>query len=97
MNRPDFVNEVVALAQQIGVLDPVGSQQLDQELRTRFGGDRVRIASVAPLTIEKIDAGLRARKPVAWIAAEEGVSRATIYRLLTNNSQKKQQKKQSSQ
>lgn len=77
--KVDFVAEFVALARQ------VPAEALETELRARFGGQQVRIEPVPPrqpVQIDDIDARLRQRMPVRVIAADLGVSRATIYRML---------------
>lgn len=81
MSKIDFVSEFVALAGNVG-LDESASAKLEAEIRGRFGGQQVRIAERPPVTVERIDAILRQRKPVREVAAELGVSRATIYRHL---------------
>lgn len=80
--KPDFVSELVALAGEVAGVDASAAARLDAELRGRFGGKQVRIAERPPLTVERIDAELRQRKPVRQVAADLGVSRATIYRYL---------------
>lgn len=89
MNKLDFVAEVVALAGKAG-LDAKASARLENEVRCRFGGQRVRIEERAPITLERIDATMRQGKPVAVVAAELGCSRMTIYRHLKKKPQKSQ-------
>lgn len=77
--KPDFVAEFVALARE------TPPDRLETEIRARFGGLQVRITATPPRpapTVDDVDARLRQRMPVVAIAAELGVSRATIYRLL---------------
>lgn len=79
--KPDIVAEIVTLARE---LPP---ERLETAIRSRFGGQVVRITSAPPRpspTIEDVDTRLRQRMPVTAIAADLGVSRTTIYRLLWN-------------
>lgn len=63
-------------------IDTQALARAEQAIRREFAGARLRIEPRAPLTIEDIDVRLRQRKPVAAIAPELGVSRATIYRMI---------------
>lgn len=92
MNKPDFVLEVIALAQQLGTLDAKAAGKFDAELRARYGGDRVRIAPTPPLTLGQVNAELTAGKPVRVIAGERGVSRTTVYRLIWGSKSRKASK-----
>jgi DNA invertase Pin-like site-specific DNA recombinase len=79
--KTDFVAELVALARE------TPPERLETVVRSRFGGQVVRITAAPPrpaLTIEDVDSRLRQRMPVTAIAADLGVSRTTIYRLLWN-------------
>ena len=80
MTKPDFAAEFVALAREVAEIDASASVRIEAELRRRYGGEQVRIAERAPLTLSVIDGLLRERKPVRQVANELGVSRATIYR-----------------
>lgn len=82
MTKHDHAAEIAQMAADMLVLAPREAAKFENELRARFGGASLRIAPTPPVTPEVVDAGLRARKPVAVIATELGVSRATIYRLL---------------
>mgnify|MGYP000479256439 CR=1 FL=1 len=82
MNRPDYAADIAQMAADMLVLNPGAAARFEAELRQRYGGEVLRIAPVAPVTPEGVDADLRARKPVSAIAAEYGVHRSTIYRLL---------------
>lgn len=81
MRRYD-ARDLVGLLQDVIVLAPQDAARIEAALRQRFGGSVVHIAERPPVTVADIDAGLRNRKPVALIAKETGVSRATIYRML---------------
>lgn len=82
MNRPDYAADIAQMAADMLVLNPSVAARFEAELRQRYGGEVLRIAPVAPVTSASVDAALRARKPVATIAADNGVHRSTIYRLL---------------
>lgn len=83
---PDFVAEFVALVREHAPgVDAAAEMSIETAIRSRFGGREVRIDRQAPAarpTMGDIDDRLRQRKPVTAIAAELGVSRATIYRML---------------
>lgn len=81
---PDFVAQVAALACEIAGADPARAPRLERELRRRFGSTCVWISSQSPepVSLERVNAGLRAGRTVREIAGETGVSRSTIYRLL---------------
>ena len=77
--KVDFVTEFVALARK------VPAEALESEIRARFGGRQVRIDPAPPRqmpSVSDIDARLVQKMPVTHIAADLGVSRSTIYRLL---------------
>lgn len=83
--EPDFVAQVAALACEIAGADPARVPRLERELRRRFGSTCVWIPSQPPepaVSLERVNAGLRAGRTVREIAGETGVSRSTIYRLL---------------
>ncbi len=77
----DFATKCAALAVRVAGIDQAAASRLESELRKRHGGQLVKIER--PLvTYEMISEGLRQSKPVARIADEIGVSRATLYRRL---------------
>lgn len=80
--KPDAVQQILEIVGAVAKVDASALSRADQAIRREFGGTAVRIQPRAPVTLEQIDAGLRQRKPVAMIAAEVGLSRATIYRML---------------
>lgn len=80
--KPDAVQQILEIVGTVANVDAMALSRADQAIRREFGGTAVRIQPRAPVTIDQIDAGLRQRKPVAVIAAEFGLSRATIYRML---------------
>lgn len=82
MDRPDYAAQIAQAVGEVLALDTMASGRVAEAIRERFGGQRLRIEAVAPVTLEAVDAGLRERKPVAVIAGEVGVHRSTIYRLL---------------
>ena len=87
--KTDFVAQFVALARETASIDDRAAREIETRLRAEHGGRTVRIAEMAPLTAEFVDARLRDRKSVREIAAEVSVSRATIYRMLSANSFKR--------
>jgi DNA invertase Pin-like site-specific DNA recombinase len=78
----DHAARIAAIACQALAADQNASARVEAALRRELGGQQVRIAERPPITVEAINAGLRERKPVRVIAAELGVSRATLYRHL---------------
>ena len=80
--KRDFATEFVALAREVAAVSPDAGARLESELRQRYAGEPIRIAERPPVTPERVDELLRQRKPVRVVAADLGVSRATIYRLL---------------
>ena len=87
--KPDAVQQILEIVGTVAQVDPLALSRADQAIRREFGGTAMRIQPRAPVSLEQIDAGLRQRKPVAIIAAEVGISRATIYRMLRRKSRKK--------
>lgn len=90
--KPDIVAEFVALAREAAPDVPQATlQRLESEIRERHGGCRVYIGvprtRPAP-TIDDINARLHQSVPVSAIAKDLGVSRATIYRMLSSSSAK---------
>lgn len=94
MAKRDFVAEIVGLVAEIGAVQAAQAGVLETQIRQRFGGERVAILPTPPpdrdAMLLRIDQGLRAKKPVAKIAGELGVSRVTVYRLLKCRSPRKQ-------
>jgi DNA invertase Pin-like site-specific DNA recombinase len=85
--KTDFVAEFVALARE------TPPEALETAIRSRFGGQQVRITATPPRptpSIDDVDTRLRQRMPVTAIAADLGVSRATVYRLLHRSRSTKQ-------
>ena len=80
--KVDAVQELLKIVGEVAQVDALALSRADQAIRREFGGTAMRIQPRAPVTLEQIDAGLRQRKPVAAIASEFGLSRATIYRML---------------
>lgn len=85
----DAVQELLKIVGEVTQVEPAALSRADQAIRREFGGSALRIQPRAPVAIEQIDAGLRQRKPVAVIAHEVGISRATIYRMLGRKNRKK--------
>ena len=90
--KADAVQQILEIVGNVAKVDALALSRADQAIRREFGGVALRIQPRAPVTIDQIDAGLRQRKPVAVIAAEVGLSRATIYRMLGKNSIKSRKK-----
>lgn len=80
--KTDAVGRILHVIGTVAPMDHAAIARVEAALRNEFGGSAVRIEARAPVTLEQIDAGLRQRKPVAVIAEEVGLSRATIYRML---------------
>lgn len=80
--KTDAVQQILEIVGSVANVDPLAMLRADRAIRREFGGTALKIQVRPPVTIEQVDAGLRARKPVALIAAEAGVSRSTIYRML---------------
>ena len=78
----DAVHQLLQVVATAAQLDPVALSRADTAIRREFGGSALRIQERATVTLDDIDARLRARKPVAVIAHEVGLSRATVYRML---------------
>lgn len=90
--KTDAVQQILEIVGTVAKIDAMALSRADQAIRREFGGTAMRIQPRAPVTLEQIDAGLRQRKPVAAIAAEVGLSRATIYRMLGKSSIKNRKK-----
>lgn len=85
MSKPDFVRELLSVvAREAPICDTV-TKRIEQEIRQRYGGQEIKVRSRPPIDMTVIDAGLRQRKSVKEIAAEQGVDRSTIYRHLSKN------------
>lgn len=89
MKRVDHAADIAQLLADMAVLSPKSVESFEVELRKRFGGRAVTIERRAPVTIEQIDAALRERKSVRTIASEAGISRSTIYRMISSKSLKR--------
>jgi hypothetical protein len=90
--KPDAVQQILEIVGSVAQIDASALSRADQAIRREFGGCQMRIQPRAPVTMEQIDAGLRQRKPVAMIAYEVGLSRATIYRMLGRKAGKNRKK-----
>lgn len=80
--KPDAVQQILEIVGTVAQVDALALSRADQAIRRELGGTAMRIQPRAPVSLEQIDAGLRQRKPVAIIASEVGLSRATVYRML---------------
>ena len=80
--KPDAVQQILEIVGTVAQVDALALSRADQAIRRELGGTAMRIQPRAPVSLEQIDAGLRQRKPVAVIASEVGLSRATVYRML---------------
>lgn len=89
--KPDAVQQLLKVVSEAANLEPQALARCDQAIRREFGGAALRIQPRAPVTVDDIDARLRQRKPVATIAIEVGLSRATIYRMLARKAPAKGQ------
>jgi len=87
--KPDAVQQLLAVVGSVTQIDAAALLKADTAIRREFAGAALRIQPRAPVTIEDIDTRLRARKPVAVIACEVGLSRATVYRMLGKSRSKK--------
>lgn len=90
--KQDFVREVIGIVQRNSELSGSAVEKIEREIRLRFAGEKVSIARRAPIDAAFIDSQIRERKSVRVIAAENGVSRSTIYRVLERESLKKRQR-----
>lgn len=89
MKRIDFACEIVGLMREVGGVDPAAACKVEIELRRRYGGKVLQIERRPVVTIDDVNSALRQRKPVRVIAAETGLSRSTIYRMLGTKSLKR--------
>lgn len=78
----DHTAQITALFARVAAVPAEALAQVETELRRNFGGQRVQILREPPVTLERINERLYQGKAVRQIAAELGVSRATIYRNL---------------
>jgi hypothetical protein len=85
----DAVQQLLQVVATAAHIDHAALARADTAIRREFGGVALRIQPKAPVTIDDIDVKLRARKPVAIIAHEVGLSRATIYRMLSRKAKRK--------
>lgn len=81
---PDVVTRIIELVRERTQVDPVQLQRIEREARLLMAGERHRISERPRriITIEQVDERLRRRMSVRKVAAELGVERSTIYRLL---------------
>lgn len=87
--KPDAVQQILEIVGTHAQVDTAALSRAEKAIRQEFGGTALRIQPRAPVTLAQIDAGLRAKKPVAVIANEVGLSRATVYRMLGRNNRNK--------
>jgi predicted transcriptional regulator YheO len=80
--KPDAVARILEIVASVSPLQEPTRKRVEDAIRRELGGAELRIPRRAPVTIEQVNAGLFARRPVREIASELGVSRATIYRML---------------
>ena len=86
--KVDAVQQILQIVGATTQIAPEALARADQAIRREFGGEALRIQPKAPVTMGDIDMRLRQRKPVALIASEMGISRATIYRMLGKSKKK---------
>lgn len=86
--KRDAVQQILQIVGSVANVDRQTLARADSAIRSELGGQAVRIQYRAPVTIEDIDDRLRQRKPVALIAVEVGLSRATVYRMLGKRTKK---------
>lgn len=84
--KHDHAADIARAAADVLALTPQARNLLENELRQKFGGEVLRIHDRPPVTVERVNAALLARKPVVAIAAEMGLHRSTIYRMLNAKS-----------
>jgi transcriptional regulator of acetoin/glycerol metabolism len=81
----DFVSELVSVVNEVTPLQEAERARIADSIRHRFGGDRVWIRATVPvcerINVSQVAVALR-EKSVSTIAAEHGISRNTLYRLL---------------
>lgn len=82
MNRQDHAAEIARVAAEVLCLPAQAACRLEGELRERYGGKRIRIAERPSVTPALVDSWLRSGLGVRQIAAEMGLHRSTIYRML---------------
>lgn len=89
MRNVDFAVEFVALVKEHATIDPSTARRIETDIRNRWGGSEVRIPErplPPPVTLDQVNNLLLQRKSVNQVANECGVSRSTIYRLITKKS-----------
>lgn len=83
--EPDIV-EVILLACQAGGLDENAAHAIEQNIRARYGGQRVRIPKRRKWATEEeraaVVSDVHADLPASELTRKHGISRATLYRLL---------------
>jgi len=83
MKKYDFVREIVDIALHTGLsADRVNA--FENTLRREYGGKRVVIERKAPITLDDVNHALREQKSVKTISKQTGLSRSTIYRMLSS-------------
>ena len=91
MTKPiDFTSELVGIVQRFAAVDAAAAQRIETEVRCRFGGQRVAISAKSAtksVTYNMVDERIRRRMSINEVARDLGVSRSTIYRLITKKSQ----------
>lgn len=86
--KTDFVAEFVAVAGEVAKLDSSAAEKLDQEIRARFGGQRVKVRFDPVVTPERIVSEMVKGRDVAEVSENLGVSRSTVYRRLADYKRK---------
>lgn len=80
--KPDAVQQILEIVIAHTHIDATVLSRLDKAIRQEFGGSSLKVQHRPPVTIEQINEGLRQRKPVAAIAVDLQLSRATVYRMI---------------
>ena len=83
MKKCDFVEGVASIAVQTGLSVEQVAQFADA-IRKEYGGKTVTIDRRPPVTIDDVNNALRHQKSVRVISKETGLSRSTIYRMLSS-------------
>lgn len=91
IDRTDIVAEIVSLVREKADIRPEQAAIIENEIRSRYAGQRVDVLRQPPVTLERINHELRQGRSVTYISDHFGVSRATIYRRLSDNSFKNKQ------